>query len=91
MPNCPICNEEFNASGIHPHIRSHEKSELVSIAAQLAKDGGQSGETDTRNLETPWHQKTIRKREINRLRNERDRKVKHHLRHLNNRIKQTLQ
>jgi len=90
MPHCPICDEEFGASGLHPHIRSHEKSELVSVAARLAKDGRQSGETDLSDHDTAWHQTTTRKRAINRLRNERNRKVKHHLKQLDNQIKETL-
>ena len=90
MPQCPICGEEFGASGLHPHIRSHEKSELVSIAAQLAKGDHQQGQTETRNHETTWHQTAIRRREISHLRNERNRKVKQHLEQLDTQIKETL-
>lgn len=90
MPQCPICSEEFGASGLHPHIRSHEKSELVSIAAQLAKDDRQQGEPETPSHEKSWHQTTIRRKEISHLRNERNRKVKQHLNQLDTQIKETL-
>ena len=90
MLTCPVCAEEFNASGLHPHLRSHEASELASVVAKVAKNSDEattSGDTPT--PEPACHPKT-RKMAITRQRNERNRKIKQHLRQLDQQINTTL-
>lgn len=90
MPVCPICGEEFGASGIHPHLRSHETGELVSVVAQVAKNSEQLTNDEPTTSESVCHQKDHRM-EIVHQRNERNRKIKQHLRQLDKRINATLQ
>lgn len=90
MPECPVCNEEYEPSGLHPHLRSHDKSELASAVAQLAQDS----ET---NVDPPatersvWHRIQTQRMEIAHQRKKRNQKVNQHLTDLNNQIKETLQ
>ena len=90
MPTCPICAEDFSASGLHPHLRSHEPSELASVVARVAKNSGEDTNDTKPTTEQVCHPKT-RKIAITRQRNERNRKVRQHLRQLDKQIKATLE
>ena len=90
MPACPICNEVFEPSGLHPHLRSHEENELVAVVADIAKRGEQQPSQPTTDKST-WHQLKTQKTMIAHQRNERNQKVRQHLKNLDRRISQTLQ
>jgi hypothetical protein len=89
MPECPVCNEEYKSSGIHPHLRSHDKNELVSVVATVARDSEST--IDHQSTESSvWHQIQTQKTEITHQRKERTRKVTQHLTSLDNQIQETL-
>lgn len=90
MPTCPICAEEFSASGLHPHLRSHDTSELASVVARVAKNSQDTTSDNTPTTESVYHPKT-RKMAIARQRNERNRKIRQHLRQLDQQINTTLE
>jgi hypothetical protein len=90
MPECPVCDEEYGASGIHPHLRSHEKSELVSIVAQVARNS-ESTIDQPSTEDSVWHRIQIQRTEIDHQRKKRNQRVNQHLTDLNNQIKETLQ
>lgn len=90
MPECPICNEEYGASGIHPHLRSHDQKELVSVVVQVARDSEKTIDQPPTE-ESVWHQIQTQKTEIAHKRKKRNQKVYQHLIHLNKQIKETVQ
>jgi hypothetical protein len=90
MPACPICDEVFEPSGLHPHLRSHDENELIAVVADVAKRSEQQP-SQSPTTESTWHQLKTQKTRIAHQRNERDRKVNQHLKELNRQIKQTLQ
>ena len=64
MPECPVCNNEFEASGLHPHLRSHEKNELVSVVVEIAKNSDQPIPDLESSEEATWSQRKTRRMEI---------------------------
>lgn len=91
MPECPVCNEEYKSSGIHPHLRSHDKTELVSIVAQVAQNSEATIEGQSTTEDSVWHQIQAQKTAIAHQRKERNQRVNRHLTALDNQIKETLQ
>lgn len=75
---------------MHPHLRSHDKSELVSVVAQVARNSEQTVEQpSTEN--SVWHQIETQKTEIAHQRKKRNQRVNQHLTDLETQIKETLQ
>ncbi len=89
MPECPVCNEEYDASGIHPHLRSHEKGELASVVAQVARNSEQTIDQPSTE-DSVWHQIQTQKTEIAHQREKRNQRVNQHLTNLDDQIKETL-
>jgi hypothetical protein len=87
---CPVCGERFSASGFPTHVRSHNKDPIVDGLIEVVSDAART-EPDTLTDYDPWQIMKTRNERMNRIRTERNQRVKNHLDALDQQIKRTLE
>lgn len=90
---CPVCSDSFAPSGFPTHVRSHNKDPIVEAVVELVTTRTSTGSTASGSEigDSAWQTVKTQREQVNRLRAERDQRVRMHLNALNRMSAETLE